>query len=416
VSFMLQLPVEKRTDHVATRLSSSAALFVPRWCSVAQPTASMSTLEASSDEANDGSLTESIPVSVARQAADSTCTPSPCTGQEHSEAGTRQEDTAICVKNTFVVVDECEADGLQHVELHTSGAHTWAVSEIRVNNGLQLERQPPMAYQGVGTVASDGSHSFFRDDPAFHLATPNASFVVSDCHGLRGHTCPLMAEAPLLLTSAALLGQSGQPGQANADSAPELSPVATRAGLVMVQVPLQVQWNTVTPLGCGPPNASVAVLSQNVDARTGAVSTNIRVVLSPPGTSLEGPSSTRMPQSRQQLRQSASSAALRRATAKPSAMAAEKRDSVCCHWKKKGWCRYKDECKFMHPTEQRGIEGEETAVGNADDAVEVTADSVVSDDVADAAAKLMAQPPQRMCRTRTHGRSGPRATTRLQAQ
>jgi len=429
VSFMLQLPVEKRTDFGAGRLSSSATLFVPQWYTVAQPPAFMSTTrsmahEASSDVANDGSLTghpidlcsESIPVSVARQAADSTCTPSPCTGQEHSEAGTRQEDTAICVKNTFVVVDECEADGLQPMEMYASGAHTWAISEFRVNDGLKLERQPPMADQGTRTPSSDGSPSVFPDDPAFHLATPDASFVVSDCHGLRGHTCPLMAEAPLLLTSAALLGQSGQPGQANADSAPELSPVATRAGLVMVQVPLQVQWNTVTPLGCGPPNASVAVLSQNVDARTGAVSTNIRVVLSPPGTSLEGPSSTRMPQSRQQLRQSASSAALRRATAKPSAMAAEKRDSVCCHWKKKGWCRYKDECKFMHPTEQRGIEGEETAVGNADDAVEVTADSVVSDDVADAAAKLMAQPPQRMCRTRTHGRSGPRATTRLQAQ
>jgi len=420
VSFMLQLPVEKRTDHVATRLSSSAALFVPRWCSVAQPTASMSTLEASSDEANDGSLTESIPVSVARQAADSTCTPSPCTGQEHSEAGTRQEDTAICVKNTFVVVDECEADGLQHVELHTSGAHTWAVSEIRVNNGLQLERQPPMAYQGVGTVASDGSHSFFRDDPAFHLATPNASFVVSDCHGLRGHTCSSMAEAPLLLTSAALLGQSGQqsqsgqPGQANAEPSPAELP-----GLVMVQVPLQVQWDTNTPLGCGPPNASVTVLSQNVDAKTGAVSMDLCVVLSPPGTSPEGASLTHMPRSWQQLRQSGSSAALQRATAKPSATAAEKRDSVCCHWKKKGRCRYEDSCKFMHPTEQREIgdaDGEETAVSNADDAVEVTADNVVSDDVADAAVMPMVQPPQRMCRTRTVGRSGPRATTQLQAQ
>ena len=170
---MLQLPVEKRTDCGVTRLSSSAALFVPRWCTVAQPMASMSTTwsmthEASNDVANDGSLTghpidlcsESIPVSVARQAADSTCTPSPCTGQEHSEAGTRQEDTAICVKNTFVVVDECEADGLQHVELHASGAHTWAISEFRINDGLKVERQPPMADQGVRTPSSDGSPIF----------------------------------------------------------------------------------------------------------------------------------------------------------------------------------------------------------------------------------------------------------------
>jgi len=208
--------------------------------------------------------------------------------------------------------------------------------------------------------------------------------------------------------------QSGQPGQAKAEPSPAELP-----GLVMVQVPLQVQWDTNTPLGCGPPNASVTVLSQNVDAKTGAVSMDLCVVLSPPGTSPEGASLTHMPRSWQQLRQSGSSAALQRATAKPSATAAEKRDSVCCHWKKKGRCRYEDSCKFMHPTEQREIgdaDGEETAVSNADDAVEVTADNVVSDDVADAAVMPMVQPPQRMCRTRTVGRSGPRATTQLQAQ
>jgi len=383
---MLQLPVEKRTDCGVTRLSSSAALFVPRWCTVAQPMASMSTTrskahETSSDVANDGSLTEhpiklcseSLPVNVAKQATNSTYTPSPRTSQEHSEAGTRQEeaeDATIRVKNTFVVVVVCDADGLHHVELHASGAHTWAVSKFHVNDGLQFERQPPMADQGVRTPSSDGSPIFFfPDDPAFHLATPDASFVAFDCHGLRGHTCQSMAEAPWLMTSAALLGQSGQPsqsgqpGQANADSAPELSQVTN----MMVQVPLQVQWDTSTPLGCGPPNAAVAVLSQNVDARTGAVSMDISVVLSPPGTSPEGPSSARMPRLRQQLRQSGSSAAPKRTNTSPGFLAAGKRDSVCCHWKKKGWCRYQDSCKFMHPAEQRGIgdpDGEE-----ADDTV-----------------------------------------------
>jgi len=169
-----------------------------------------------------------------------------------------------------------------------------------------------------------------------------------------------MAEASLFLTSAALLGQSGQPGQscqprqANADSAPDMAPVATLPGLVVVQVPLQVQRDTNTPSGCGPPNAAVEVLSHNVDARTGAVSMNLHVVLSPPGMSPEGPSSTRMPQSQQTLRQSASSAALQRANRSPGEVAAERRDSVCCHWKK-GWCRYEDSCKFKHPTKQRGI-------------------------------------------------------------
>jgi len=304
---------------------------------------------------------------VARQATDSTCAPSPRTGQEQSEAGTTQEeaeDTAFRVKNTFIVVGECEADGLQHVELHASGAHTWAISDFRVNDGLKVECRPPMADQEVSTPSSDGSSRFFPDDPTLHLATPDASFAVSDCHGLRGHVCPSMAEAPLLLTSAALLGQSGhpsqpgQPRQANADSAPELAPVATLPGLVVVQVPLQVQWDTNTPSGCGPPNAAVQVLSHNVNARTGAVSMNLHMVLSPPGMSPEGPSSTRMPQSQQKLRQSASSAALQRADRSPGEVAAERRDSVCCHWKK-GCCRYENSCKFKHPTKQHGIGDED---------------------------------------------------------
>jgi len=98
----------------------------------------------------------------------------------------------------------------------------------------------------------------------------------------------------------------------------------------------------------------VAVLSHNVDARTGAVSMDLHVVLSPPGVSPEGASSTRMPQSQQKLRQSASSAALQRANRSPGEMAAERRDSVCCHWKK-GWCRYEKSCKFKHPTKQQVV-------------------------------------------------------------
>merc|ERR1719410_1127555 len=90
---------------------------------------------------------EEMEMEVTRQETDSTWAPSPRTGQEQSEAGTTEEeaeDTAFRVKNTFLVVGECEADGLQHVELHASGAHTWAISEFRVNDGLKVEWQPPM--------------------------------------------------------------------------------------------------------------------------------------------------------------------------------------------------------------------------------------------------------------------------------
>jgi hypothetical protein len=28
---------------------------------------------------------------------------------------------------------------------------------------------------------------------------------------------------------------------------------------------------------------------------------------------------------------------------------------VCCHWKNKGWCKFKDTCKFLHPDHKRGV-------------------------------------------------------------
>lgn len=38
-----------------------------------------------------------------------------------------------------------------------------------------------------------------------------------------------------------------------------------------------------------------------------------------------------------------------RESGKPAATA------VCCHWKQKGWCAYKDTCKFLHPEHKRGV-------------------------------------------------------------
>jgi len=29
--------------------------------------------------------------------------------------------------------------------------------------------------------------------------------------------------------------------------------------------------------------------------------------------------------------------------------------AVCCHWKNKGFCRYKDDCKFEHPAYKQGV-------------------------------------------------------------
>jgi hypothetical protein len=28
---------------------------------------------------------------------------------------------------------------------------------------------------------------------------------------------------------------------------------------------------------------------------------------------------------------------------------------VCRHWKNKGWCKFKDTCKFLHPDHKKGV-------------------------------------------------------------
>lgn len=33
----------------------------------------------------------------------------------------------------------------------------------------------------------------------------------------------------------------------------------------------------------------------------------------------------------------------------------ERSTKVCCHWKKKGFCKYDEACRFLHPQEKRGI-------------------------------------------------------------
>jgi len=205
-----------------------------------------------------------------------------------------------------------------------------------------------MATYGNKTSSLYDSPRCCSDDSMVFLATPDASFEVPDFHGL-GDRDRSMAESPVPLASVASLGQAGQPAHAAAASAPMLS-----SSVVLVQVPVQVQYGANAPLKHLPSNISVAMLSQEMDATTGAVSLEMRVVLSPPGMSPERLLSTSMPNSRRLLQHSATSAVSRACTS-PGAIAAEKQDLACYHWKAKGWCKYGNSCKFMHPKEEQGM-------------------------------------------------------------
>jgi len=351
VSFMMQLPSEPRTTVGAMRLSSSATLFVPRWCSIAQSPPSMSNVGSLADEGNGNLLNsvpdkpvnlhaQSMPVNVAMQATEST--PSQCTDQNQSEVEIEEEETRDAairdwVKNEFVMHSGM-AGGLRNRELHDTEARTWPVSAFDVDDGLQ---PPPMSTYGDSTPSFYDSPRCRSDDSMVF----NASSQEPEFHGPGDRNLPTVS-----LASVDSLGQSGQHTQAAAASAPRSSP-----SLVLVQVPVQLQCGANTLLGHEPLKANVTMLSQETDATTGAVSLEMRVVLSPSGMSPEGPSSTCKPHLPRQLRHSAKSTALPQARHGLGAISAKKRDLVCCHWKAKGWCKYEDSCKFMHLKKKRGV-------------------------------------------------------------
>lgn len=239
-------------------------------------------------------------------------------------------------------------------------------------------------------------------------AMADSSFVVPD---FNGPDCP-NAESPGLLAS---WGQSDQPAQtAAAALAQTPSP-----NVVLVQVPVEVPCGANSPLGHGPFNASVTILSQEADAATGAVSLEMRLVLGPSGKGAKCPSSTFTPPSRRLQRHSSKSDVPPRVRACPGAIAAEKQDLECCHWKAKGWCKYEDKCKFMHLKQKRGIAHggvDKTADGCADNVVKGAAENVIAAEAADAAAKLQAQPTPKRSGIRSKRHTASQTRARLQAQ
>jgi hypothetical protein len=282
------------------------------------------------------------------QATESTCTTSPSTGEQHSEGQTSKEETEVDA-------DSSTTGGHQDVELHDSGENTLTASTFNIERGL--ERLPSMAAPGDQTPSLYDSPRCYSDDPSVFLATPDESFVMPDPHGLGDL---LTADSLLPPTPLASLGRFSQGFQMDCESAPEPPVIFPR--LVMVQVPVQLHCDASTPLAQGLADTNVTLLDQEMDAKTGAVSLHLRVVLSPQGVSPNDFSPTCMPQ--QQPPQQSATAAAESACVGPGITAAKRRDMVCCHWKTKGWCRYENSCRFMHPNAKRGMGGTAAEIGD----------------------------------------------------
>jgi hypothetical protein len=249
------------------------------------------------------------------------------------------------IKNTFLEFGEDLAGELEDVELHDSGAQTWAASDVR--SACQLQPENPLTAKVLEEDCSN---------PLDLLTVPSQAEKSSD---MRGHceSHHVAAQTSPVRTSPASALPPHQPKDADAATLnpPSFAPDESR--LVVLQVPLRLQGANIALLGCKNMDTSVIVEEQEIDAETDAVSLQLKVLLMPPTINAETlPKSLSL---QQLLSPSLASATLKRPRqTTPGEAAAKTRDMVCCHWKNKGWCRYGNDCKFMHPVDKCGLSAE----------------------------------------------------------
>jgi len=259
----------------------------------------------------------------------------------------KQEGHSCRIKNTFIVVGEDMAGELQDVELHDGGAQTWAASDLRPRKSLEAE------------VLEEhySSPKCCLKEPFDFRATPGRVQTPSDMagHHERHHSTAQASPVPRIPASTL------PPQQLNDTDAATLYPplvAANESSLILLQVPVILQGDpNSTLLGCRNVSPIVMVEEQKVDAATGAVSLQLRVLLMPRALSA-GMSPKSLSQQQPPSPSLAGARLKQQRQATPGEAAAKKGNMVCIHWSDKGRCRYGDLCKFMHPADKRGVTAE----------------------------------------------------------
>jgi len=267
----------------------------------------------------------------------------------------------VSIRNT--VIDVESGPGLEDVNLHDGGARTWSVSAFGLGGlGSRVRSEQPLATtheQDEGTPLSLDS----PEEPLVVIVTPDQSLACADIRG-PDECCQPEALPAQTSTPAASAAAPDQSSDAHGASVLEPLPISAAPGLVLLQVPLQLNCGTAS-LFRGSLDTSVAVLSQELDPETGSLSVKLNVTLKPPAKSAESPVPNVLPQPwLQEPKAEAKPQQRKRPSASPGITAAEKRDGVCCHWKN-GWCRYGEACKFNHPAEMCGVDSKNNVAAGA---------------------------------------------------
>uniref|UniRef100_A0A7S1Q3G5 C3H1-type domain-containing protein n=1 Tax=Alexandrium catenella TaxID=2925 RepID=A0A7S1Q3G5_ALECA len=226
----------------------------------------------------------------------------------------------ITVKNTFIDVEMAGAQAREQQSLHQTGAHTCTA---RFSEGAT----PKLFPEGPGALTAVDV-----EDPRSPQTQPASS-----------STTP--AETP----------DGGGPEASGAVPPPGLSNENLGSGKtqVLLHVPVALDAALAALLSEAPRCLGAQVLKSSTDPTSGHIVIDVRVMLAtvqgastPSGPPCHSASTSRPP------------AAASTAETPPSGRSEGSsglRRLVCCHWKNKGWCRYQDNCKFLHPLHKRGV-------------------------------------------------------------
>lgn len=216
-------------------------------------------------------------------------------------------DLRITVKNTFIDVEEVGEQANQEDDLYQRGARSCAAR-----------------FSTCATPKFIPCQSFWNDTPVAGDAIPS----------------PPIAPPPF-----------AEP-EGGSDEGEEATPpgVEHKAGTrgnpkvqVQLQVPLEVNPEVAKLLSEVPNFLRVQLAGTSIDHNTGGVVLDVRMVLA---------ANRGMPAAQAGA---ATAPGIETPQSGSSQGSPGRRRLVCCHWKNKGWCRYQDNCKFLHPPHKRGI-------------------------------------------------------------
>lgn len=119
----------------------------------------------------------------------------------------------------------------------------------------------------------------------------------------------------------------------------------------MRQVMLQVPVDLPPDIECE--DLSFSVSNMRVDAKSSGAQVALRLIVR--GSRTPSPSAAHVVEHAARCNTGAERAEFCKQTSLSPSWQPPPPPATCCHWKNKGWCKFRESCKFAHPPHKRGV-------------------------------------------------------------